>query len=42
MNDREVLSLLYTTVENRRDNQKRVHYTCYLADKGINRFLKKK
>ena len=41
MNDKEILSALYTTVENRRDNPKEGSYTCYLLDKGIDKILKK-
>lgn len=41
MNDKEILSALYATVENRRDNPKEGSYTCYLLDKGIDKILKK-
>ncbi len=41
MNDKEILSALYETVENRRDNPKEGSYTCYLLDKGIDKILKK-
>ena len=41
MNDMEILSALYATVENRRDNPKEGSYTCYLLDKGIDKILKK-
>lgn len=41
MNDKEILSALYSTVENRRDNPKEGSYTCYLLDKGIDKILKK-
>ena len=41
MNDREVLSALYTTVINRRDNPKEGSYTCYLLEKGLDKILKK-
>ena len=41
MNDKEILSALYTTVENRRDNPKEGSYTCYLLDKGLDKILKK-
>lgn len=41
MNDKEILSALYVTVENRRDNPKEGSYTCYLLDKGIDKILKK-
>ena len=41
MNDKEILSALYATVENRRDNTKEGSYTCYLLDKGIDKILKK-
>ena len=41
MKDKEILSDLYATVENRRDNPKEGSYTCYLLDKGIDKILKK-
>lgn len=41
MNDKEILSALYATVKNRRDNPKEGSYTCYLLDKGIDKILKK-
>lgn len=41
MNENEVLSALYKTVENRRDNPKEGSYTCYLLEKGIDKILKK-
>ena len=41
MNDTGVLSALYQTVENRRDNPKEGSYTCYLLDKGLDKILKK-
>ena len=41
MNDKEILSALYATVEKRRDNPKEGSYTCYLLDKGIDKILKK-
>ena len=41
MNDKEILSALYATVENRRDNPTEGYYTCYLIDKGIDKILKK-
>lgn len=41
MNDKEILSALYATVENRRDNPKEGSYTCYLLDKGVDKILKK-
>ncbi len=41
MNDKEILSALYATVENRRDNPKEGSYTCYLLDKGLDKILKK-
>ena len=41
MNDNEILSALYATVENRRDNPKEGSYTCYLLDKGLAKILKK-
>ena len=41
MNDKEILSALYATVENIRDNPKEGSYTCYLLDKGIDKILKK-
>lgn len=41
MDDKEILSALYATVENRRDNPKEGSYTCYLLDKGIDKILKK-
>lgn len=41
MNDKEVLSALYATVLNRRDNPKEGSYTCYLLDKGLDKILKK-
>lgn len=41
MNDKEIFSALYATVENRRDNPKEGSYTCYLLDKGIDKILKK-
>lgn len=41
MNDKEVLSALYATVVNRRDNPKEGSYTCYLLNKGIDKILKK-
>ena len=33
MNENEILSALYQTVVNRRDNPKEGSYTCYLLDK---------
>ena len=41
MNEKEILSALYATVINRRDNPKEGSYTCYLLDKGIDKILKK-
>ena len=41
MNENEILSALYQTVVNRRDNPKEGSYTCYLLDKGIDKILKK-
>ena len=41
MNENEILSELYQTVVNRRDNPKEGSYTCYLLDKGIDKILKK-
>lgn len=36
-----VLTNLYKTIENRRDNPLENSYTCYLLDKGIDKILKK-
>ena len=36
-----VLTNLYRTIENRRDNPIENSYTCYLLDKGIDKILKK-
>ena len=36
-----VLTNLYKTIENRRDNPVENSYTCYLLDKGIDKILKK-
>ena len=36
-----VLTNLYRTIENRRDNPIETSYTCYLLDKGIDKILKK-
>lgn len=36
-----VLTNLYKTIENRRDNPIENSYTCYLLDKGIDKILKK-
>ncbi|MEE1218620.1 MAG: phosphoribosyl-ATP diphosphatase [Ruminococcus sp.] len=41
MNDREVLTALYETVINRKNNPKEGSYTCYLLDKGLDKILKK-
>jgi phosphoribosyl-ATP pyrophosphohydrolase len=41
VNENEILSALYQTVVNRRDNPKEGSYTCYLLDKGIDKILKK-
>ena len=41
MNENEILSALYQTVANRRDNPKEGSYTCFLLDKGIDKILKK-
>ena len=41
MNENEILSALYQTVVNRRDNPKEGSYTNYLFDKGIDKILKK-
>ena len=41
MNENEILSALYQTVVNSRDNPKEGSYTCYLLDKGIDKILKK-
>ena len=41
MNENEILSALYQTVVNRRDNPKEGSYTCYLLDKGIEKKKKK-
>ena len=41
MNENEILTALYQTVVNRRDNPKEGSYTCYLLDKGIDKILKK-
>lgn len=41
MTENEVLTALYATVENRRDNPKEGSYTCYLLDKGLDKILKK-
>lgn len=41
MNEKEILSALYATVINRRDNPKEGSYTCYLLEKGIDKILKK-
>lgn len=41
MNEKEILSALYQTVVNRRDNPKEGSYTCYLLNKGIDKILKK-
>lgn len=41
MSENEVLSALYQTVINRRDNSKEGSYTCYLLDKGLDKILKK-
>ena len=41
MNENAILSALYQTVVNRRDNPKEGSYTCYLLDKGIDKILKK-
>lgn len=36
-----VLTNLYKTIENRRDNPIENSYTCYLLDKGLDKILKK-
>lgn len=36
-----VLTNLYRTIENRRDNPVENSYTCYLLDKGLDKILKK-
>ena len=41
MNENEILSALYQTVVNRRDNPKEGSYTCYLLKKKIDKILKK-
>lgn len=41
MNDKEILTALYQTVVERRDNPKEGSYTCYLLDKGLDKILKK-
>ena len=41
MNENEILSALYQTVVNRRDNPKEGSYTCYLLDKIMDKFLKR-
>ena len=41
MNENEILSALFQTVVNRRDNPKEGSYTCSLLDKGIDKILKK-
>ena len=41
MSGNEVLSALYQTVINRRDNPKEGSYTCYLFEKGLDKILKK-
>ncbi len=41
MNENDILTALYQTVVNRRDNPQEGSYTCYLLDKGIDKILKK-
>lgn len=41
MNEKDILTALYQTVVNRRDNPQEGSYTCYLLDKGIDKILKK-
>lgn len=41
MNDKEILTALYKTITDRRDNPQEGSYTCYLLEKGIDKILKK-
>ncbi|MBQ6570142.1 MAG: phosphoribosyl-ATP diphosphatase [Clostridia bacterium] len=41
MNENDILSLLYKTVSDRKENPQEGSYTCYLFEKGLDKILKK-